>query len=46
MIEKSNISEAITENPNCECMWVSEHIFTYEAPHTRLLLSMARKVND
>ena len=46
MIEKSNITESIAGNPNCECVWVSEHIFTYEAPHVQLFLSLAWKVND
>lgn len=45
MIKKSNISEAIAGNPNCEHVWVSEYILTDEAPHVRLLFSVAWKVS-
>lgn len=41
MIKKSNISEAIAGNPNCEHVWVSEYVLTDEAPHVRLLFSVA-----
>lgn len=43
MIKKSNISEAIAGNPNCEHVWVSEYVLTDEAPHVRLLFSVAWK---